>query len=209
MKKAIMIATVAVAGVVCADLSTIFQNTQIIIDDGSGGLADGAKVQLIWSGAGIQTAGGGQFNVLNGATLGGEFVLAETTTFGSGGAQPAGNGLWQPVQDVYFNSDVGGADINSGFFFTRIFNATGAAGESFLDIGQVDASLWVYDDGSTLTPPAPDPATIYQENSVPGAAFSTQLLNQNGSTVIPEPATIGLMGIAGLGMFLARRKNRR
>lgn len=27
--------------------------------------------------------------------------------------------------------------------------------------------------------------------------------------VIPEPATIGLMGIAGLGMFLARRKTRR
>ncbi len=29
------------------------------------------------------------------------------------------------------------------------------------------------------------------------------------ATVIPEPATIGLMGIAGLGMFLARRKVRR
>jgi len=27
--------------------------------------------------------------------------------------------------------------------------------------------------------------------------------------VVPEPATIGLMGIAGLGMFLARRKSRR
>ncbi|MDF7825020.1 PEP-CTERM sorting domain-containing protein, partial [Pontiellaceae bacterium B12227] len=28
-------------------------------------------------------------------------------------------------------------------------------------------------------------------------------------TVIPEPATLGLLGIAGLGMFLARRKARR
>ncbi|WP_372808530.1 PEP-CTERM sorting domain-containing protein [Pontiella sp.] len=27
--------------------------------------------------------------------------------------------------------------------------------------------------------------------------------------VIPEPATLGLMGVAGLGMFLARRKARR
>lgn len=29
------------------------------------------------------------------------------------------------------------------------------------------------------------------------------------SQVVPEPATIGLMGVAGLGMFLARRKTRR
>jgi hypothetical protein len=27
--------------------------------------------------------------------------------------------------------------------------------------------------------------------------------------VIPEPATLGLMGVAGLGLFLARKKNRR
>ncbi len=38
-------------------------------------------------------------------------------------------------------------------------------------------------------------------------AHSVQL-NAN-AIVIPEPATIGLMGIAGLGMFLARRKVRR
>jgi hypothetical protein len=30
-----------------------------------------------------------------------------------------------------------------------------------------------------------------------------------GVSVIPEPATFGLMGVAGLGMFLARRKARR
>lgn len=36
-------------------------------------------------------------------------------------------------------------------------------------------------------------------------------LNPQGTTVtvIPEPATLGLMGVAGLGMFLARRKARR
>ncbi len=31
---------------------------------------------------------------------------------------------------------------------------------------------------------------------------------QTGVQVIPEPATLGLMGVAGLGMFLARRKAR-
>ena len=42
---------------------------------------------------------------------------------------------------------------------------------------------------------------------------STQLLNgggiQSNIEVVPEPATLGLMGVAGLGMFLARRKSRR
>jgi hypothetical protein len=43
------------------------------------------------------------------------------------------------------------------------------------------------------------PAGLPQTFS-PGATTSV--------TVIPEPATIGLLGIAGLGMFLARRKVR-
>lgn len=208
MKKLIIIAAVvaAIAGVAKADLAVKWFNDQIIVDDGSGGLADGALVQLLWSATGIQTSGGGGFAVQGGALLQGEYLLAQTTTFGSGGATPPDFGLWAPTQGIWFNSDVGGADINSGFFFTRIFNADGALGETFLDTGEVDASAWVYDDGTGKVPPVPDPNTIYQLNAIPGPAFSTVLLDTNGSTVIPEPATVGLMGIAGLGMFLARKK---
>lgn len=49
----------------------------------------------------------------------------------------------------------------------------------------------------------------------PGAdpALAPQVFNggalQTSVEVIPEPATFGLMGIAGLGMFLARKKARR
>ena len=49
--------------------------------------------------------------------------------------------------------------------------------------------------------PGTDPPAVAQ--SFNGGAVQTSV------EVIPEPATIGLMGIAGLGLFLARRKARR
>ncbi len=53
----------------------------------------------------------------------------------------------------------------------------------------------------TLTAMDP-PQTVYFD----GGGVTGAIAN---AIVIPEPATIGLMGIAGLGMFLARRKVRR
>ncbi|MDF7800963.1 PEP-CTERM sorting domain-containing protein [Pontiellaceae bacterium B1224] len=49
--------------------------------------------------------------------------------------------------------------------------------------------------------PGTDPALVAQ--SFNGGDVQT------ATEVIPEPATLGLMGIAGLGMFLARKKARR
>ncbi len=51
----------------------------------------------------------------------------------------------------------------------------------------------------------------YDEKGLPnGINYDNNALGANANAiVIPEPATIGLMGIAGLGMFLARRKVRR
>ena len=50
------------------------------------------------------------------------------------------------------------------------------------------------------------PGTIYQGN-LTGAANNTFVdIATAGTTVIPEPATIGLLGIAGAGLFAARRK---
>lgn len=45
----------------------------------------------------------------------------------------------------------------------------------------------------------------------PGPGETNVQFDFTGSTwvAVPEPATIGLMGIAGLGLFLARRKARR
>jgi hypothetical protein len=42
-----------------------------------------------------------------------------------------------------------------------------------------------------------------------GPTFDGGAVQTNVQVVVPEPATFGLMGVAGLGLFLARRKARR
>ena len=53
---------------------------------------------------------------------------------------------------------------------------------------------------------AQDISTIYTVNGVIDSGFT---LGSSGTavSVIPEPATIGLLGIAGAGLYAARRKN--
>lgn len=69
----------------------------------------------------------------------------------------------------------------------------------------IGSKFLVIDDGTFNTGAAQPPATAVAY-TLPGAPTSGQAA---WGTVIPEPATIGLMGIAGLGMFLARKKTRR
>ena len=54
-----------------------------------------------------------------------------------------------------------------------------------------------------------DPAAAYTPTqTIPAADVTIAMGSQDWLAVVPEPATIGLMGIAGLGMFLARRRSR-
>ena len=199
MKKMIIaLFVISVVGVASADLSTTwFNSTKAIYDVGGSGAGgpfiDGAVVQLIWSPTGITTDSAGQYAVSSTAVRGdatglaGEFVLAVGVT--------KNYGFFDAFSSVYTDVDVGGTDIHTGYFFTRVFQATGAGGEFFLDTDAVDASLWV------VSGSPPDPSTVYSDP----ALASNVLIDANASTVIPEPATFGLMGLAGLGLFMARR----
>lgn len=197
MKKTmIVVAAVAmVAGMVSADLAVDWKSTGAAVYDigGSGGTGpfiEGAKLQLVWSAAGITTVNDTAYPLVGGATLPGEFVL--------GGDQVTGTfGTWSDLGGIFSNDDVGGANINAGFFFARIFQGTAAAGEYFVDIPMGNAAEYIYDSGT--------PSTVFSSDTVAASTW----IDQNGTTVIPEPATLGLMGVAGLGMFLARRKARR
>lgn len=185
MKKIMAIAMVAmVAGITSADLSIDWTSGIAggVYDDNGVDFVEGGTAQLIWSTSPmIDTAGA--YDVANMAD---EFVLLTDVT-GAYGQGFAGSGIWS-------NADVGGNEISSGYFYTRIFSATS---DSFLDIAGGSPVLATYS--------ATDPSTVYSDAVLAGV----YTINQNGTTVIPEPATIGLMGIAGLGMFLARRKSRR
>jgi len=182
-----------------ADLSISWRNSKIKLESVQNAVLDGAKIQLIWSLNGITTQTNGSYQVEGGARLAGEYLLAEGVTFGSGGVYLPDYGLWDPIEDTYYNSDVGGTDINTGYFFTRVFTWDGSVGEYFLDTGQVDASLYVSDPTNHVT---------YSDNAIPGPDLSTVDLNSRGTLVVavPEPATFSLIAIAGLGAFFMRRR---
>lgn len=193
MKKVItMVAMVAAASVATADLSVNFSNQNAAITSGGAYVAAGSLMQLVWSANGITTTSGGSYAVGAGSALAGEYILDSQLTSN-------GFGFYGPNTGVYTSADVGGADINSGSFFLRAFEtATGDAGSAFADLSATDASSWVYN--------AVDTGTIFQGNLTgvaPGQAVDIASAN---TTVVPEPATIGLMGIAGLGLFASRKK---
>jgi len=192
VKKVITMAMVAmIAGIAAADLAINWDNANQPVYDvgGSGGVGpfiESAKIQLMWSATGAITTPG-------------EYALLEPGEYALDTQVNGGYGLWAGFGGIYTSADVGGADINVGFFFTRVYEATGAGGEMFVDVALGDAADFVYS--------ATDPLTTFTDNGLGGAPA---WIDQNGTTVvIPEPATLGLMGIAGLGMFLARRKARR
>ena len=196
MKKCIMvtIALFSVLSIGWSDLGVFWKNGIIKLESDQNALLNGAKIQLIWSANGITTQSNNMYAVDNGARLAGEYLLKEGVTQTVGVAD---YGLWDPIEDVYNNADVGGANINNGYFFTRVFTWDGSVGEYFLDTGQVDASGYVYD--------SQDPSTVYNGNAIPGVALSTLDLISGGTT-IPEPATFSLIAIAGLSAFFMRRR---
>jgi hypothetical protein len=181
-----------------ADLAIDWKNTTKAVyqpggSGGSGPFVTNGMIQLIWSASGITTTSGNGYDLEGGTLLPGEYLLATAYT------TPL-YGFWSAISDIYVNTDVGGANINSGYFFTRIFqNSTASLGAYFVDVGQVNAASWVYSYG-----PPPDPATVYNT----GSLSANVTINQNLTTVIPEPATMGLFGLGAIGTFLIRRKKK-
>lgn len=203
MKKSLIVIVGAmVAGIVSADLAVNWKSTAVGVQDDQSAFVVGGTVQLIWSPSGALMVAGG-YNVNLSAVRGesdgvGGFVLNSNVTGDYGLFGPFSEGSLNP----YTDADVGGADVNTGFFFTRIFESNAIGEQYFLDIGNVDASAWVFS--------ATDPLTVYGENAVPGAPGELVNTGDNGTFVaVPEPATFGLMGVAALGLFLARKKVRR
>lgn len=193
MKKiTTLVAAFAAATVASADISVNFaaSGTGLLlagetVPGGSTVLGAGNLVQLVWSASNT----GYQSDDLDlSLANAGETILATTTTT-FGGNFNAGSG-------VYGDADVGGVDINTGYFFARVFDsAAPVANAYFLEMGIEGSSLTEY---SNL-----DAGSVYSD-SLNDIGFTA--IDFQDTQVIPEPATIGLLGIAGAGLYAARRK---
>ncbi len=194
MKKIIaLLVLVSVANIASADsIDVAFENlgAQFTVD---GTVGANVTVQLVYNLGVI-----GLTTDVSGSNFGDQILSEFNTT-------DLYNGTWSDLGNMGGVYDLG---TLMGYLSVRIFNVD--------DMG-VGALYWQYDldtDGVLMAFSATDTASTYktdlnglqgaEEVSITGGSF----LDANG-TVIPEPATIGLMGIAGLGMFLARRKVRR
>lgn len=112
-----------------------------------------------------------------------EIILATGTT--------GANSLWNEPGQVF------SGDFTGGFFFTRIYETDGSFFEYFLDIPMGHGADWVYNPMDTHT--------VYADNVVSGILW----VGENGVALIPEPATVSLMGIAAMGLFMMRSRSRR
>ena len=187
-KIAVIVALVAASSFADINIAWNSQNNYVGNFDGDGLIADETSAALLWTAdtpvlaATLSSSGVGA----------GEFLLNFTTSTTGGGFAFAGLN--------YDNDDVGGADINDGYFFTRIFDTEVLSDANYYTQGGVNGKALI-DAGSP-----PDPLKVYGTPVYSSAGGFGQTVN---SYVVPEPATFGLMGVAGLGMFLARKKSRR
>tara|TARA_E500000178_G_C17016809_1_gene753418 strand:+ start:682 stop:1275 length:594 start_codon:yes stop_codon:yes gene_type:complete len=192
-KTNVIIALVAIASIATADISVeTLSNVGLLkagetAPSGTTVLDSGVLVQLVWTASsdGYQS-GGLEADLAND----GEIILTSGAADQSWGRFNFGGAL-------YTDSDVGGADVNSGYFFARVFDsAAPAVGASFVEFGRQGPALSEFD--------AQNAATAYTGNMNDLGNWAA--IDSQGTTVIPEPATIGLLGIASAGLFAARRK---
>ena len=192
MKSFIMALSISlVAGVASAELDINFGNDATAVAGvGSGGTVDVGEVlgQLIWT-ASVPTAQAGD----NAALGTGEFLLASVLS-------PSGFwGTFDEGLSTYVDLDVGGADINAGYFLVRLFDDSAKAEDDwYLQFDLAGPVLTEYDI-------VPRPTPYLTANLMPGGSTIDLDDATYGYQAIPEPTVAALLGIFGSSMLVGRR----
>lgn len=202
MKKAVVVLLAGMAAV-GAQAAVMNWGTQTLLDTGSGRgydyngtlyAVEGVDLYLVYNG--VQDATPlGEVTYENGALqFGGDLVAQFTTT----GADYATGGAQRP-EDVPGLDWLGDISGNWDDMNLRTFSIIAVSD----DDGDYAAGAWY----GTFTGNPVNFSNATAGNSI--ATFNAGTLDSGAAALVPEPATFGLMGIAGLGMFLARKKARR
>ena len=217
MRRCITLAVIGAVALTCglanADIGIDLKDSNNIQSTAGTWLAAGAYVQLIWSADAVYSGfggGGSGIDQTSASASSGTYLSQYGDYVLWAGVTPDLGGWYTAITDLdgnnqYANSDVGGANINSGYVFAYVYiDGTPAQGEIFARSTMIgDGTPSGLSDISVLPPDELDvaPSATLVLDTGPSGGFTVQ-------PDIPEPGTLALFGL-GLLTLAVRRKRRK
>lgn len=152
-------------------------------------------LQLIWSPVDAYSV----LNPIAGVVDSGYFILWSGTISGGVVGGDADSGA------VYSNANVGGANINNGFIYGRVFSSTAPIAGDYYAQGERISTASPFPDASSIPTPPPGQLELV---SGAGAVFDSEnglfMLPLN-NPIVPEPSVLAFLGLGGLALAARRR----